>query len=132
MVRSLEKINFLETELYKYSGLILTMSPTAGASFLDISLPREVQVPPTAGAESESVNVLEHLRKTYVKSGTDTWPSKSAAWFLVHLITKVLVVPHGLGSGSTTRLHSGNTIPEIQKAYLPLARDLVCLHGLTG
>ncbi len=94
------------------------MSPTAGVSFLDITLPEEVQVPPHAKTESESVNVLEYLRNAYANTGTDTWPSKSVEWFLVRLITKVLVVPHGL--------HSGSTIPEIQKAYLPLVRDLVC------
>lgn len=93
------------------------MSPTTGMSF-DIILREEVQVPPKAGAESESVNVLEYLRDAYAMNGTDTWPSKSVECFLVRLITKVLVVPHGL--------HSGSSVQEIQKAYLPLVRDLVC------
>ena len=98
------------------------MSPTAGVSFLDINLPKEIQVPPNANTESESVNVLEHLRKVYADTGTDTWPSKSVEWFLVRLIAEILVVPHGL--------YSGSTIPEIQNAYLPLVRDLVCQRGL--
>ena len=94
------------------------MSPTAGVSFLDTKLPEKVQVPSNTSTESESVNVLEFLRHTYANTGTNTWPSKSVEWFLVRLITKVLVVPHGW--------HSGSTIPEIQNAYLPLVRDLVC------
>lgn len=88
------------------------MSPTAGISFPDINLPEKVLVPPNAGAGSESDNVLEFLRNAYAKTGTDTWPSKSVEWLSVRLMTKVLVIPHGL--------HADSTIPEIQKAYLPL------------
>ena len=111
-------------KLTDFVGFILTMSPTAGISFPDISLPEVIQKPPNAGAEGESLNVLEYLRNAYHGTGTDTWPAKTAEWFVVRLITKVLVVPHGL--------HSGSTIPEIQKAYLPLVRDLVCRRGFLG
>ena len=61
---------------------------------------------------------LNYLREAYASDGTKNWPSKTAEWFVVRLITKVLIVPHGL--------HSGSTIPNMQKAYLPLVRDLVC------
>lgn len=94
------------------------MSPTAGVSFPSINITEELRVPPTTGAISESLHVLQYLREAYAKTGTDTWPSRFAEWFLIRLITKVLVVSHDL--------HSGGTTPEIQKAYLPLVRDLVC------
>lgn len=71
----------------------------------EFTLLEEFQVPSNAGAEIESLNVLEYLRYTYAKNGTDTWPSKSAECFLVRLTTKVLVDPHGL--------HTDSTVPEI-------------------
>lgn len=98
------------------------MSPTAGVSFLDIGLPQEAQIPPNADADLQSLSVLEYLREVYSDTGTDTWPSKTSEWFLVRLVTKILVVPHGL--------HSGSTIPEVQDAYLPLVRGLVSFRML--
>ena len=98
---------------------MLTISPTAGVNFLDVGMSKWIQKPTHVGGfHDKDASVIEFLRNAYKDSGTKHWPSQTAAWFLVRLITKVLVVPHSR--------HTGNTIPEIQKAYLPLVRDLVC------
>lgn len=100
-------------------GIILSMSSSASVYFLDVGMDQWIQKPPKEAMDAEEANVFEYLRQAYAKAGTKDWPFKTAEWFLVRLMTKVLVVPHGR--------HEGRTIPEIQKAYLPLLRDLVCL-----
>ena len=95
------------------------MSPMAGINFLDVNLSTDVQLPRLARPD-KILSVLDFFREAYDGEGTSHWPSKTAEWFIVRLITRVLVVPH-LNS-------AGITIPIIQKAYLPLVRDLVCRH----
>ena len=95
------------------------MSPTAGVSFLDVRMSEWLQRSPHEGIKSGEASVIEYLRRVYDGDGCKKWPSRTAAWLSVRLITKVLVVPHGR--------HTVRTIAEIQKAYLPLVRDLVCL-----
>lgn len=96
-------------------GFVLSMSPMTGINFLKLELSEDVQLAPSLRSE-QPLSVLEHLKKAFADEGTKMWPSKTAEWFAVRLITKVLVVPHS---------HGDNTIPNIQKAYLPLVRDLV-------
>ena len=79
--------------------------------------------PPSEGDDAAEAYVIEFLREEYKVRGSQDWPSRSAAWLLVRLMTKLMCVPHGR--------HSGRTVPEIQKAYLPLVRDLVSGFLLT-
>lgn len=71
MVCILDRFGLAQNCTQDFSGFILTMSPTAGVNFPDIILPEEVQVPPTAGAKSESLNVPECQKNTYAKTRAD-------------------------------------------------------------
>ena len=103
-------------------GYLLSMSPTTSVSFLDLRMSHWIRKPPhesTNSKEAEDAYVVEFLRQSYKKSGSVDWPSAAANWLFVRILTKCIAVPHGH--------HSGRTIPEVQKAYIPLVRELVCI-----
>ena len=95
------------------------MSPIAGISYLDRALLQDIHTRPGARAANDRASFIGHFIDQYSASGTDAWPAKSAEWFIVDMLTKLLETPRSLGTG--------RTIPGIQNAYLPLVRDLVRL-----
>ena len=98
-------------------GYVLTMSPTAGISFLDRAFLQEIGRRPGVRAENEQASFIGSFMQRYSVSGTRTWPIKTPEWFIVDMLTQLLITPH--------TPPTGRTVPEIQNAYLPLVRDLV-------
>ena len=96
------------------------MSPTAGISFLDRIFLQEIQTRSSTRAVNEEAAFIGDYLNRCSKSGTRYWPAKTTEWFVIAMLTQLLVTPHSL--------HTGRTIPEIQNAYLPLVRDLVSAH----
>ena len=95
------------------------MSPTAGISFLDRTYLQEIRSRPSLRAENEQASFIGSFMRRYSTSGTETWPVKTPEWFIVDMLTQLLLTPH--------TPPTGRTVPEIQNAYLPLVRDLVIL-----
>jgi len=93
------------------------MSPTAGISFLDRTILQEIQMRPGTRAANEEASFIGDYMNRYSKSGTNNWPTKTPEWFIVDMLTQLLITPHSLPTG--------RTVPEIQNAYLPLVRELV-------
>ena len=112
------------------AGYVLTMSPTAGINFLDRNMLQDIQVRPGTRAAVDDTSFVGAFMKRYCTSGTKHWPAKTPEWFIVDMITQLLITPHSLATG--------RTVPEIQNAYLPLVRDLVgkcsfaSCHSLIG
>ena len=104
------------------------MSPTAGVSFLERAALQNIQQKPGTRVADDMNSFLGNFIRKYSESGsspcgTQTWPVKSAEWFIVDMLTQLLITPHGSATG--------RTVPEIQNAYLPLVRDLVSVSQCT-
>ena len=95
-------------------GLVLTMSPISGISYLDRAALHNIQANPGTRAAKDKASFIRTFMDKYSSSGTADWPCKSPEYFIVDMLTELLPTPLSL-----------RTVPEIQKAYLPLVRELV-------
>ncbi|KAL6714173.1 hypothetical protein ACLMJK_008667 [Lecanora helva] len=101
---------------HREDGYVLTMSPTAGVSFLDRTFLQDIQILASTRAEKGTSSFLGHYMEKYKGSGTGTWPVKTPEWFIVDLLSRLSRTPHAL--------FAGRAVPDIQNTYLPLLRDL--------
>ncbi|KAL8898273.1 MAG: hypothetical protein Q9207_006790 [Kuettlingeria erythrocarpa] len=92
-----------------------------GTAYLDRDRLQEIQLRPGTRAARDETSFLGYFMKNYAHSGTEHWPIKSTTWFVVEMLTQLLVTPH--------RSSSGTPVPDMQSAYTPSVRDLKDRRG---
>ena len=102
---------------YRPTGFILTLSPIHGINYLDKSFLQRIQSRPGTRAAMDEMSFIGQFLHKYAVSGTKAWDVQSPSWFVIELLTQILITPDHLAGGTP--------VPHIQSAYLPLARDLV-------
>ena len=103
-------------------GYLLTMSPSAGVNYINNNLSNEIQIPFKPRLEEAHESVLEVIRRKYSTKSESGLFLVDVRCLLVDLIAEYESTP-------TAR---GETITDIQHAYLPIVRDLVSLHSSNG
>ncbi|KAL8875096.1 MAG: hypothetical protein Q9198_006499 [Flavoplaca austrocitrina] len=97
-------------------GFVLTMSPLAGVNYLNKNNLQEIQSRPGTRAANDRPSFIRFFMQKYRQSGTTQWPIKSTEWFVVELLTQLLITPcHSSWSAP---------VPGIQNAYAPAVREL--------
>ncbi|KAI4269764.1 MAG: hypothetical protein LQ337_007085 [Flavoplaca oasis] len=97
-------------------GFVLTMSPLAGVNYLNKSNLQEIQSRPGTRAANDRPSFIRFFMQKYRQTGTAQWPIKSTEWFVVELLTQLLITPcHSSWSAP---------VPGIQNAYAPAVREL--------
>ncbi|KAL8979369.1 MAG: hypothetical protein Q9205_005279 [Flavoplaca limonia] len=95
---------------------VLTMSPLAGVNYLNKNNLQEIQSRPGTRAANDRPSFIRFFMQKYRQSGTTQWPIKSTEWFIVELLTQLLITPcHSSWSAP---------VPGIQNAYAPAVREL--------
>lgn len=100
-------------------GYLLTMSPSAGVNYVNNHLSNEIQIPFKPRLDEAHESVLEVIRRIYFIRSESSSSSVDVKCLLVDLIAEYESTP-------TAR---GETITDIQHAYLPIVRELVRLHS---
>lgn len=100
-----------------FLGFVLTLSPLAGINYLDKSGLQEIQLRPGTRAARDKASFIAYFMEKYTESGTADWPIKSTVWFVVELLTQLLMTPR--------QIYSGTPVPNIPSAYTPSVRDMV-------
>ena len=107
------------TEFDDTIGYLLTMSPSAGVNYVNNHLSNEIQIPFKPRLDEAHESVLEVIRiKYFTKSESGLVPA-DVKCLLVDLIAEYESTP-------TAR---GESVTDIQHAYLPIVRDLVRLQS---
>ncbi len=83
-------------------GFLLTMSSNVGIHYLDKNLPDYLAFSTEGREDCEDTSVLGFLFKRFERSGTRDWPKKTVDWFLVYILTELVVTPHTLRQGNNT------------------------------
>lgn len=112
-IPSLQDYNIL-----KLLGFLLTTSPSVGLNYPDLEFAQFFESFPNFNVEDDSYSALEHIRRRWESEGTASWGSKTVHWLMIFLITELEATPRNY--------NRGRTVPDIQSAYLPVVRDLVC------
>ena len=94
------------------------MSPSAGVNYVNSHLSSEIKIPFKPRLDEAHESVLETIREKYSIRLQNGRPLRSVECLLIDLITEYESTP-------TAR---GETITDIQHAYLPIVRDLVSSH----
>ncbi|KAL9628878.1 MAG: hypothetical protein Q9204_005599 [Flavoplaca sp. TL-2023a] len=103
-------------QCYQRTGFVLTMSPLAGVNYLNRSNLQEIQSRPGTRAANDRPSFIRYFMQKYRQTGTTQWPIKSTEWFVVELLTQLLITPcHSSWSAP---------VPGIQNAYAPAVREL--------
>ena len=110
------------TEFDDIIGYLLTMSPSAGVNYVNNHLSNEIQVPFKPRLDEAHESVLEVIRRKYFTKSESGFFPVDVKCLLVDLIAEYESTP-------TAR---GETITDIQHAYLPIVRDLVSLYPLNS
>ena len=105
-----------------FIGYLLTMSPSAGVNYINTHLSNEIQIPFKPRLDEAHESVLEVIRRKYFTKSENGESLIDVRCLLVDLIAEYESTP-------TAR---GETITDIQHAYLPIVRDLVSLQSPTG
>ena len=100
-------------------GYLLTMSPSAGVNYVNTHLSNEIQIPFKPRLDEAHESVLEVIRRKYFTKSESGLPLVDVKCLLVDLIAEYESTP-------TAR---GESITDIQHAYLPIVRDLVSFHS---
>ena len=95
------------------------MSPSAGVNYVNNHLSHEIQIPFKPRLDEAHESVLEVIRRKYFTKSESGLSLVDVKCLLVDLIAEYESTP-------TAR---GETITDIQHAYLPIVRDLVSLHS---
>ena len=98
------------------------MSPSAGVNYVNTHLSNEIQIPFKPRLDEAHESVLEVIRRKYFTKCENGESLIDVRCLLVDLIAEYESTP-------TAR---GETITDIQHAYLPIVRDLVSLQSPTG
>lgn len=95
------------------------MSPSAGVNYVNTHLSNEIQIPFKPRLDEAHESVLEVIRRKYFTKSESGLPLVDVKCLLVDLIAEYESTP-------TAR---GESITDIQHAYLPIVRDLVSFHS---
>ncbi len=100
-------------------GYLLTMSPSAGVNYVNSHLSNEIHIPFKPRLDEAHESVLEVIRRKYFMKSESGLSLADVRCLLVDLIAEYESTP-------TAR---GESITDIQHAYLPIVRDLVSFHS---
>ncbi|KAL8670641.1 MAG: hypothetical protein Q9168_004835 [Polycauliona sp. 1 TL-2023] len=103
-------------QCYHRPGYVLTMSPLAGINYLNKTNMQDLQFRTGSRAANDHASFINSFMRRYRETGTALWPIKSTEWFVLELLTQLLVTP--------CQSRSSKSIPGIQNAYIPSAREL--------
>lgn len=78
------------------------MSSDTGIHYLDKNLPNYLTFSTEGREDCEDASVFAFLFKRFERSGTRYWPKKTVDWFMVYLLTEIVVTPHTLRQGNNT------------------------------
>jgi len=93
------------------------MSSNTGIHYLDKNLHDYLEFSIQGREDCEDASVLGYLFKRFEKNGTRYWPRKTVEWFLVYLLTELVVTPH--------TLRQGNNVMSLITAYERVLEKLV-------
>lgn len=87
------------TPLLILKGYILTMSSSRGVDFLNKYIPQYIKFLPEYITDNYDASVIGFMYKLFENTGSSSWHRRTVDWFLVYLLTEVVIVPHNIRQG---------------------------------
>jgi hypothetical protein len=75
------------------------MSSERGVDFLNKDIPRNIKFLPEYMHDNHDASVTGLMYKLFKHTGSSTWHRRTVDWFLIYLLTEVVIVPHNIRQG---------------------------------
>ncbi|KAH7116219.1 hypothetical protein B0J11DRAFT_510559 [Dendryphion nanum] len=107
---------FNDIQLVSRRWFVLTLSSPLDVNYIDKGFPSFIHKPQAHLFDNIWGSALGRVFHNFAKTGTSTWPEKSADFFALYLATELLATPN--------TLTGGNTGPSVEDAYYFIVQDL--------
>jgi hypothetical protein len=105
------------TLLLILEGYLLTMSSSHGVDFLNKEISQNIKFLPEYITDNHDASVIGFMYKLFEHTGSSLWHRKTVDWFLVYLLTEVVIVPHNI--------RQGRSEISLMSAYQSVVQNLV-------